>query len=397
MPVFTRPTRANRSRSSTCTSSSGAETPPLSISDGYSSFSEGSLSSIDLSHLNALLSNTTHPLSNATFDRARPHARGHRHRRRISQARASRTSIYETIEEELNLSPSATSSPEHSITNSTRNTVKIAEATSKTMDLPQVYVVDPETSSLNSFSLWDDEQGMAALRRYYALRDEARDTITESKRTWLDTPFSVFAVQCECLRIPILLVLTIALAFDPPHHPSGMRAILEHSLQNYGPLPSELRLRHVRSRVNSRPSPYPRTVKTSFTSSPTEEHLRATVVSSFDNVVPRQQSSLSNALQPIKTVDLNVPPLVSADKDSVIPSDKPERVFGLPPRPRVASTARVTLGRPKRSAGRNGVENKENNTTIGNIGVKAPTAANVSQGTIMTCVTFFPTNGWVPY
>jgi len=67
--------------------SSGAETPPLSISDGYSSFSD-SQSSIDLSHVNYMLSNATHPLSNVTLDRVRPHARGHGHQRRISQARA---------------------------------------------------------------------------------------------------------------------------------------------------------------------------------------------------------------------------------------------------------------------------------------------------------------------
>jgi serine/arginine repetitive matrix protein 2 len=65
------------------------------------------------------------------------------------------------------------------------------------MNPPQVFVVDPETSSVDSFSLWDDEQGITALRRYYALRDEADDAVTESQRTWLDTPFSLFAVQCE--------------------------------------------------------------------------------------------------------------------------------------------------------------------------------------------------------
>jgi len=197
MPVFTRPDCANRSRSSTCTSSSGAETPPLSISDGYSSFSEGSLSSIDLSHLNVLLSNTTHPLSNAAFDRALPHARGHGHRRRISQARASRTSVYETIEEELPSSPLPTSCSEPPVPGSCSNTLKLAETATKTMDPPPVYVVDPETSSVDSYSLWDDEQGITALRRYYALRDEAEDAVTESKRTWLDTPFSTFAIQCE--------------------------------------------------------------------------------------------------------------------------------------------------------------------------------------------------------
>lgn len=187
----------------------------------------------------------------------------------------------------------------------------------------------------------------------------------------------------------IFWVFTTWLAFDPPRHPSGMQAILEHSLQNYGPLPSDLRPRRVRSRVNSRPSPYPRTVKTSFTSSPGAEHLRATVAASLttssDNAVPRQHSPLSNALQQI-VIDPNVLSTVPAEsKGCVISPDKPERVFGLPPRTRMGSTARrVALGWSKRSTGRNGVENKENNTTIGNISIGAPATANVSQGTMMT-------------
>lgn len=45
--VFTRPTSM----------SYGANTPPLSILDDYSSFPEGSQSSIDLSHVNYVLSN----------------------------------------------------------------------------------------------------------------------------------------------------------------------------------------------------------------------------------------------------------------------------------------------------------------------------------------------------
>jgi hypothetical protein len=39
-----------------------------------------------------------------------------------------------------------------------------------------------------------------ALHKYSALRDKAQDTVTaESKQVWLDTPFSIFAVQCEYL------------------------------------------------------------------------------------------------------------------------------------------------------------------------------------------------------
>lgn len=84
MPVFTRPLPA--SRSSTCTSSSGASTPPLSSSDG-SSISEGSQSSIDLSQMGR--------------SQAPVCARGKCHRRRYSKSHASRSSVYEMIEEEV--------------------------------------------------------------------------------------------------------------------------------------------------------------------------------------------------------------------------------------------------------------------------------------------------------
>lgn len=158
------------------------------------------------------------------------------------------------------------------------------------------------------------------------------------------------------------------LAFDPPCHPSGMQAML---VQNYGPLPSDLRPRRARSRVNSQPSPYPRTVKTSFTSFLSAEHLRATVVASLttsiDNAASRQPSPLSNALQQI-TINPNVPSKVSAESSP----DKPERIFGLPPRPRVGSMARRTAFGWSKSSGCSGVENKENKTTIGNIGVGVP-------------------------
>lgn len=46
-------------------------------------------------------------------------------------------------------------------------------------------------------TIWDDERGIVALRKYYALRDEAENTVTDSRRQWHDTPFSTFAVQCE--------------------------------------------------------------------------------------------------------------------------------------------------------------------------------------------------------
>jgi serine/arginine repetitive matrix protein 2 len=334
--------------------------------------------------LNALLSSTSHASPNASFERVRPYCHGQGHRRRISQARTPRTSIYETIQEEFTstLPPTSSSAPADSVQGSVSNT----SVATKLVDLLQAYVVYPETSSVDSFSLWDDEQGITALRRCYALRDEAEDTVTESQRTWWIPRFLclLFNVSRPLVILSLVLTTITPLAFEPPHHRSAMQAMLEHSLQNYGPLPSELRLRRARSRVNSRPSPYPRTVKTSFTSSPSTEHLRAAVTASLitsnDDDVPRHTSSLSNPLQQI-TINPNISSTMSADaKKCVVSPDKPDRVFGLPLRPRLGSVARcTTAGWTKKSTGRTNIENKENNASI-----RAPPSVNVSQGTIAT-------------
>ena len=55
-------------------------------------------------------------------------------------------------------------------------------------------------------------------------------------------------------------------AFEPPRNPGAMQALLEHSRKHYGPLPSELRSRRTRNRTLSRPSPYPRSRKSSLAS-----------------------------------------------------------------------------------------------------------------------------------
>ncbi|TFK19267.1 hypothetical protein FA15DRAFT_709142 [Coprinopsis marcescibilis] len=82
-------------------------------------------------------------------------------------------------------------------------------------------------------SMWDDERGILALRKYYTLKDEATTTVMESQRVWEDTPFSAFADQ----------------TFDPPRQPDAMQALLEHSVRNYVLLPAELRC--IRSRKDS--------------------------------------------------------------------------------------------------------------------------------------------------
>ena len=105
IPVFSRLTRATRSRSSICTSSSGGDTPP--VTHGFSSMDEGSQSSIDLSQINFSLPNATFPMSTLNHHRIRARAHSHDHRRRASQARASRSPVYETIKQEVadSLSP----------------------------------------------------------------------------------------------------------------------------------------------------------------------------------------------------------------------------------------------------------------------------------------------------
>ncbi|KAG7090453.1 hypothetical protein E1B28_009569 [Marasmius oreades] len=345
LPVFSKPAPTSRSRSSTCTSiSSGAETPPLSSADG-SSASEGSQSSIDIEQLNRILSNTSHPA--AIRPRTRARARGQGHRRRISQARASRSSVYETIEEEL----WSESSPDHSVSMSKNSPTAIQP----------VYVVDPDAASIHSTdSFWHDESRVASLRRYNKLRHEAEHTVKESQRVWSDTPFSLYALQ----------------SFDPPRHPAGMQALLADSVQNYGPLPSELRPR--RRCTSSRPSPYPqaRTSKVSMS----QEYLSHSPPAVPLPPVPARVPKLEDSPLQLKSVNTNISSanakasslklkkvLAAVNNNAESPgSFNPYVAFGPPKvRPRVGSAARRTaLGWSKRSTGKSSSDLKENSGTM---------------------------------
>ncbi|KAJ7785840.1 hypothetical protein B0H16DRAFT_1354701 [Mycena metata] len=321
-PVFSRPSPNSRSRSSTITtSSSGAETPPLSSAED--SMSDGSQFSIDMSQVNVILSNSTHPMSSTARDRVRARARGQGHRRRVSvaQARASRSSVYETIQEEL-------ASPAPSSIGSKKSSSPTA--------LQGVFIVNADAGSvdLTPGRGWDDEHGIV-LRRYYALRHEAEDTVTESRRMWSDTSFSRAVLQ----------------DFLPPKNPAGMQALLQHSVQTYGPLPSELGPRRVRSRTQSRASPYPRQAQ-----SPSSPERRA-------SPAELNRAFISNhalrALELKSNVDVPMPP-------PPVLSPKRENAWGLAPnaRPRVASAARRSaLGWAKRST-KASTDLKENNTSM---------------------------------
>ena len=329
VPVFSRPESASsRSRSSTCTSSSGADTPPLSVSDG-SSISGGSQSSIDLSDVNILLANSTHPTAEVDRNPVRARARGNGHRRRFSQAKArmSRSSVYETIEEEI---PTPLSQSVNS------------KKSSPTAIQP-VYIVDPDDptsdNSRPSSNFWDDDRGIVALRRFYELRDEAEYTVSESRRVWLDTPFSVYALQCKSAYSVVSLCLRWP-AFQPPKDTAAMRNLLEHSVQTYLPLPSPLRPR--RARKSSRVSPYPQRVAAA---SPQQAKVESS-------------PTPAPALQPI-AINMNVSPDVPR---AFLMNDPKKDSFGLP-RPRVPSmTRRTALGWTKRSTGKTSTDLKENNS-----------------------------------
>jgi serine/arginine repetitive matrix protein 2 len=323
-----RPGHTGRSRSSTCTtsSSSGSETPPLST-DASSGESQ---SSIDVGQLNSMLSNATHPVTRPTHGRTRVRGQGHGHRRRPSEARHSMGSVYETIQEEGLGSPDPGEAPETEIPVAVYNSIHI--------------VGDSDSADTE----WDDERGILAMRKCGALKDEADDTVMESQRVWLDTPFSVFAVQ----------------SFQPPHHPSGMKVMLEHSQQHYVPLPAELRCHRVRSRTYSRPSPYPqRTIKPAspemVSPQPSPRKQGKAVATIAQPLQPKSINVNSKTPAPaLKNVNPISPFVVEFEKCK---GDKSinERTI----RPRVASsTRRAALGWSKRIPGKSS-ELKENTST----------------------------------
>lgn len=180
-PVAVESREPSRSRCSSFGTSTGANTPPLSISGG-SSINSGSQYSIDVAQLNAMLSDSSDAAiaSGTATVRARPGPRGQGHRNRLSFTQ-NRSSVYETIEEESGSPPREMAVPER------------VKATARATE-PAVHVVQ-----------WDDDregqpeedEAGPVLRRFYALRSEAFETLSASKREWVDTPTSLFALQSK--------------------------------------------------------------------------------------------------------------------------------------------------------------------------------------------------------
>jgi serine/arginine repetitive matrix protein 2 len=113
--------------------------------------------------------------------RTRIRSKGHGHHRRLS---ISRSSVYETIEEEENNTPIIDRFPD------------FVKAPLFPVIDDNVIIVDPDDASAIEW----DERGVAALRKYFSLKDEADVAIEESKQLWLDTPFSIYAAQCTYLE-----------------------------------------------------------------------------------------------------------------------------------------------------------------------------------------------------
>ena len=162
-------------------------------------------------------------------------------------------------------------------------------------------------------------------------------SVAESKRIWMDSPFSLFAVQCTCFLFICIRRADPLPAFQALNHPAGMRALLEHSVQNYGPLPSELRPRRVRSRTSSRPSPYPPNRFVKITISPEK-----TITPAMEVKVPTATPVLRQV--PVDANRLSVAPSIDALKPfsplAVDIEPKCENTFGLAPKGRNGVRAR---------------------------------------------------------
>lgn len=110
------------------------------------------------------------------IDKARLRPRGQGHRYRRSHVRASWTSsVYETIHEE---GPELEGSSEEQFEES------VSQRSSRL--LPDIKVVQ-----------WENEDVGPALRKMLELQAEARKVVESSRSQWTDTPFSLFALQCE--------------------------------------------------------------------------------------------------------------------------------------------------------------------------------------------------------
>jgi len=205
-----------------------------------------------------------------------------------------------------------------------------------------LYVAKSATASSDSLSKWDEDITFTTIRRYYALREEAQGTVEESKKVWMDTPFSTWAIQ----------------NFSPPRQRAGMRQILEESQECFGPLPSELRANRARSR-SPRASPYPRSVRTPSPLSPG----RAAAIA---NAAEKPKSKTSAPPTPLRQLSINPniahSEIVSPRGPGFKAKDNSKSKTRLQVQNTVNEPRRATAGWSKTVTSRSANENKENGT-----------------------------------
>ena len=160
------------------------------------------------------------------------------------------------------------------------------------------------------------------------------------------------------------LSLTQSTAFEPPAHRSGMRALLDHSRQTYGPLSAEYR--RIRSRTSSRPSPYPqpqRAIKISLSPEAVGPEVH-TVVAPNPALAPARSAAPApmSVFQPLqqRTIYKNT---VAAKVPSLVPGKSGKGDSGPLPQSQFSSNARRSAPvSTKRGIGK---ENQERETSSG--------------------------------
>ena len=177
-----------------------------------------------------------------------------------------------------------------------------------------IFVVDSDTLSVHSKgeeSVWYDERGIVVLRKFYAYVTRQGTQYWRVRRYGWTPPFSFFALQCKFyFNQTNVSRLMPCPGFQPPHHPAGMQALLQHSVQSYGPLPSEVRPHRLRSRTSSRPSLYHinRIFKSSVTTNSSKDHSQVDVTSKSSTNIPvfrdlpvTSNTSVAPVLEVLKT------------------------------------------------------------------------------------------------
>ena len=253
----------------------------------------------------------------------------------------SRSSVYETIQEEASVL-SSSPSPKHPTPQS------VAKQAASPLLNNSVYVVDGDSESIYTRPL--QRAGVSGL-----------------------TPPSPFG-QCSVSTLRFgsgMHYSLFVIAFQPPKVPAVMQAMLEHSQKNYGPLPSELRPHRVRSRTSSRASPYPlRNQRSAFSpekprSSPiqvfTDGPNKAFAAPAPEQPVLREVQHDANVYQSSPAPALDEIKPFSPFHIQLDTSKQGKGAFGPPSRPRVTSSTRhAALGWSKRSTGKSTQDCKEN-------------------------------------